>query len=323
MQAEKAADESACPRQDRETRCDSGPRLAARTDRLRRPVPSRPPSVCRRVWANYDAYSRSEWNWLLGALFSQWRDCPSWSKLWPRDEFRRTKNICRGGGFLHCWAPIRLRISLACVISVSVWRRFFTRLWECRVGGSEGSRSQRDQRNFASLLPESASLFRDSPFVLRRARRRNLGLPTKTGVPSASVAVVKSGKIAYVHAYGYARLDPKVLALPDMSYSIGSVSKQFTVAVVLFLVEQHKLSLDDPVSRYLPTLTAPSKSRSANCSRIPPGIGTTGPQDYLFPDMLSAVHEEEILDRWAPQAARLRSGHEVGIQQHQLCHRQG
>jgi CubicO group peptidase (beta-lactamase class C family) len=44
----------------------------------------------------------------------------------------------------------------------------------------------------------------------------------RTGVPSASVAVVKDGKVAYVKAYGDARLDPKTPAAPSMRYSIGS-----------------------------------------------------------------------------------------------------
>src|SRR5689334_2492385 len=50
----------------------------------------------------------------------------------------------------------------------------------------------------------------------------------QTGVPSASVAIVKGGKLVYAHAYGNARLDPPVPATPDMRYSIGSISKQFT-----------------------------------------------------------------------------------------------
>jgi D-alanyl-D-alanine carboxypeptidase len=70
----------------------------------------------------------------------------------------------------------------------------------------------------------------------------------KTGVPSASVAIVKDGRIAYLHAYGNARLDPETPAKPEMRYSIGSISKQFTAAAILLLQEQGKLSLDGPNS---------------------------------------------------------------------------
>ena len=58
---------------------------------------------------------------------------------------------------------------------------------------------------------------------------------TRTGVPSASVAIVKDGQIAYVKAYGDARLEPKTPATSEMRYSIGSISKQFTATAILLL----------------------------------------------------------------------------------------
>src|SRR5215813_5678669 len=76
-----------------------------------------------------------------------------------------------------------------------------------------------------------------------------------SGVPSASVAVVKDGKIVYLHAYGSARLEPKTPATSAMRYSIGSISKQFTAAAMLLLQEQGKLSLDDKVGKFIPDLT--------------------------------------------------------------------
>src|ERR1700675_308110 len=57
----------------------------------------------------------------------------------------------------------------------------------------------------------------------------------QTGVPSASVAIVKDGSIAYLQAYGDARLEPKTAARSEMRYSIGSISKQFTAAAILLL----------------------------------------------------------------------------------------
>src|SRR5436190_13501245 len=51
-----------------------------------------------------------------------------------------------------------------------------------------------------------------------------------TGVPSASIAVVSGGTVAFVQAYGDARLEPRLAAAPAMRYSIGSISKQFTAA---------------------------------------------------------------------------------------------
>jgi CubicO group peptidase (beta-lactamase class C family) len=75
---------------------------------------------------------------------------------------------------------------------------------------------------------------------------------SSTKVPSASIAIVKDGRIAYLQAYGLARLSPPMEATPQMQYSVGSISKQFTAAAVLLLAQEGKLTLDDPVSKYLP-----------------------------------------------------------------------
>ncbi len=105
----------------------------------------------------------------------------------------------------------------------------------------------------------------------------------RTGVPSASVAVVRQGKIACVLAVGDARLDPKPPAAASMRYSIGSVSKQFTAAAILMLAEEGKLSLDDPVSRFLPDLTTRTRSRSASSCRTRRATRTTGPRTTCRP----------------------------------------
>ncbi len=81
----------------------------------------------------------------------------------------------------------------------------------------------------------------------------------QTGVPSASIAIVQHGKLVYTHAYGSARLatdsSSAIPATPAMRYSIGSISKQFTATAILLLQEQGKLSLDDPVGKYIFGLT--------------------------------------------------------------------
>jgi CubicO group peptidase (beta-lactamase class C family) len=75
-----------------------------------------------------------------------------------------------------------------------------------------------------------------------------------TGVPGASLAVVKDGAIVYTHAYGLARL-PDVPVTVAMPFAIGSVSKQFTASLILLLAQDGKLTLDDKVGKYLPELT--------------------------------------------------------------------
>jgi D-alanyl-D-alanine carboxypeptidase len=123
-------------------------------------------------------------------------------------------------------------------------------------------------------------------------------LPT-TGVPSASLAVVKDGKIAYLQAYGNARLDPQTPATSEMRYSIGSISKQFTAAAILMLAEEGKLSLDDPVSRYVSGLTRGNEVTIRELLSHTSGYQDYWPQDYVMPLMLKPVTPNGILDRWA------------------------
>ena len=68
----------------------------------------------------------------------------------------------------------------------------------------------------------------------------------ESGVPSASVGVLRSGKVVYLSAFGAARLasDAKTTELaakPEMHYALGSISKQFTSTCVLALVEDGKI----------------------------------------------------------------------------------
>jgi D-alanyl-D-alanine carboxypeptidase len=120
----------------------------------------------------------------------------------------------------------------------------------------------------------------------------------KTGVPSASVAVVKDGQIVYLHAYGNARLDPETAAKPEMRYSIGSVSKQFTAAAILLLQEQGKLSLDDKVGKFIPSLTRANEVTVRQLLSHTSGYQDYWPQDYVMPMMLQPVTAEKILDIW-------------------------
>jgi CubicO group peptidase (beta-lactamase class C family) len=120
-----------------------------------------------------------------------------------------------------------------------------------------------------------------------------------TGVPGASVAVVRNGQIALAQAYGQARLEPPVPATPAMRFSIGSISKQFTATAILLLQEQGKLSLDDRVGRFLPDLTKANDVTVRQLLSHTSGYQDYWPQDYVPPFMLQPVTAERIMDTWA------------------------
>jgi D-alanyl-D-alanine carboxypeptidase len=122
-----------------------------------------------------------------------------------------------------------------------------------------------------------------------------------TGVPSATVAVVRHGQLAYANAYGCAKLNPCVNATPDLRYAIGSISKQFTATAVLLLQQEGKLSLDDPISKFIPGLTRGNEVTIREILSHTSGYQDFWPQDYVMPMMLTATTPQAIANRWAKQ----------------------
>jgi CubicO group peptidase (beta-lactamase class C family) len=75
-------------------------------------------------------------------------------------------------------------------------------------------------------------------------------------VPGASVLVLQDGAAVFRRAYGFADLEQHVAATSATNYRLASMTKQFTAAAVLLLGEDGRLSLDDPVRKWLPSLPA-------------------------------------------------------------------
>jgi D-alanyl-D-alanine carboxypeptidase len=120
-----------------------------------------------------------------------------------------------------------------------------------------------------------------------------------SGTPAVSIAIVKDGKIAFAKAYGDARLAPQTPATADMRFSIGSVSKQFMAAALLIAQENGKLSLNDPVGKYLPGLTRANDITVRQLLSHTSGYQDYYPQDYVPPFMREPVTAAGILDRFA------------------------
>jgi CubicO group peptidase (beta-lactamase class C family) len=76
----------------------------------------------------------------------------------------------------------------------------------------------------------------------------------RPGSPGCAVGVIRDGKLVYERGYGMANLDYDIPSSPRMVYYVGSVSKQFTAAVVGLLALEGKIGLDDDVRKYVPEL---------------------------------------------------------------------
>jgi CubicO group peptidase (beta-lactamase class C family) len=69
-------------------------------------------------------------------------------------------------------------------------------------------------------------------------------------IPGLSLLVAKNGKIVLAEGFGLANVELQVPAKPETIFQSGSVGKQFTATTVLMLVEEGKIGLDDPLSKY-------------------------------------------------------------------------
>ncbi len=154
----------------------------------------------------------------------------------------------------------------------------------------------------ATATPAAARVGIETAVALSAAQRAEVDAIAAetlaaTGVPSASIAIVQRGAIAYARAYGQAR--PGVRATTETRYAIGSISKQFTAAAVLLLAQDGKLTLDDPVAAYVPGLTRGGEITVRQVLSHTSGYRDYWPQDFVPALMTRPINAQGILTRWA------------------------
>lgn len=99
----------------------------------------------------------------------------------------------------------------------------------------------------------------------------------RNDAPGYSIAVIQDGKTVLAKGYGIADLEREVKITPRSVFDIGSTSKQFTAASILLLEQEGKLSLDDPVRKWIPEL--PDYGKPLTIRHLV--HHTSGVRDYL------------------------------------------
>jgi D-alanyl-D-alanine carboxypeptidase len=127
-----------------------------------------------------------------------------------------------------------------------------------------------------------------------------------TSVPSASIAVVRDGKIVLTKAYGKA--SGTLAARPGLPYQIASNSKQFTAMALLLLEDEGKLSLDDKVAKWIAGISGGDKITIRQLLNHTSGLRDYWPQDYSFPAMAKPTSPQGIVDRWAKKPLDFQPG---------------
>src|SRR5688572_27394405 len=69
-------------------------------------------------------------------------------------------------------------------------------------------------------------------------------------IPAYSAAIVKDQKVLWAKGFGYADLENKIQATEHTPYHLASLTKTFASTILMQLVQEGKIKLDDPVSKY-------------------------------------------------------------------------
>lgn len=112
--------------------------------------------------------------------------------------------------------------------------------------------------------------------------------------PGASVIVAKHGRILFRKAYGLADIEQNILLQSDDLFQIGSLTKQFTATAIMLLVQEGKLALSEPITRYLPD--SPSVWQKITIEHLL--THTSGIVDYTkLPGFLENINKEKSLSQ--------------------------
>ena len=95
------------------------------------------------------------------------------------------------------------------------------------------------------------------PAALRARADAILNAAYPADGPGAAVIIMRQGRVIYSGGRGLADTGTQRRITPDTVFRLGSLTKQFTAAVVLQLVAEGRLSLDDPISKFFPDYPQP------------------------------------------------------------------
>lgn len=112
-------------------------------------------------------------------------------------------------------------------------------------------------------------------------------------VPGASVLIAHNGNLVK-RSYGLADLANKTPAKPETNYRLASVTKQFTAAAILLLLEDGRLQLDDPIAKWFPDLPAATDAITVR-HLLSHMSGLIDYEEVIPPDMTGQLHDEDVL----------------------------
>jgi CubicO group peptidase (beta-lactamase class C family) len=127
--------------------------------------------------------------------------------------------------------------------------------------------------------------------------------------PGAAVIAVRDGRTVLRKAYGMADLELGVPLQSDMVFRIGSMTKQFTAVAVLMLVEEGKVAVSDPITKFLPDY--PTGGRTITVEHLL--THTSGIRSYTdMPDFIPNLRKDytlpELIDHFKNEPMEFEPG---------------
>ncbi len=111
-------------------------------------------------------------------------------------------------------------------------------------------------------------------------------------IPGLALLVAQGGKIVEARGFGLANVELQVPVKPETVFESGSIGKQFTATAIMMLVEEGKLALEDPLSKYFPD--APSTWREVTVRELLSHTAGFGDYPENFDFRKDWTEEEEL-----------------------------
>lgn len=132
-------------------------------------------------------------------------------------------------------------------------------------------------------------------------------------IPGLALAVVRDSHIVKSQGYGLASLELQGPVTPDTVFQLGSIGKQFTTTAILMLAEDGRLSLDDKITRYFPSVSPKWNAISIrHLLNHTSGLADYTDDKYIVPGGITPLHEEltdeEILRRFTTLPCDFKPG---------------
>jgi D-alanyl-D-alanine carboxypeptidase len=119
------------------------------------------------------------------------------------------------------------------------------------------------------------------------------------GYAGLSLTIMREGKVVMAKAYGKRLLDQEAAVEPETAFAVGSVTKQFTCACILLLAEDGKLSIDDRVAKYEPSLTRAGDITLHDLMTHLSGYPDFYPLDFVDRRLVKPILPESLLAEYA------------------------